>query len=72
MYKASLIRDSVLGYCDRHEISMEELAGKADVPAEDLYRIVKGEKARNVETADKIAKAMRCTLTEMLEKGVIK
>ena len=69
MYTMTLIGESVQEYCKRHDITLNELARRADVPVEEMSRIVKGDKVSGVEAASKIAKAMKCTLTQLLEKG---
>ena len=72
MYTMTLISESVQAYCKRHEITLNELARRADVPIEEMSRIINGDKLSGVESASKIAKAMSCTLTELLEKGTRK
>jgi transcriptional regulator with XRE-family HTH domain len=69
MYTMTLISESVQAYCKRHEITLNELARRADVPIEEMSRIINGDKLSGVESASKIAKAMKCTLTQLLEKG---
>lgn len=69
MYRATLIRENVQGYCKRHNMTLKELAKKADVPVEELSRLMDGNKVTDVETAVKIGRVMGYRLTELLEKG---
>lgn len=69
MYVSSIVGDSIKGYCKENKISQAELARKADVAESTISNIVNNRCSPTIDTTTRIARAMGCTLTKLLEKG---
>ena len=69
MFTARIVGDSIKDYCLANNISQAELAKRADVSESTLSNIVNRKCSPSIETVDRIAGAMGCTLTKLLEKG---
>lgn len=68
MYVSSIVGDGIKDYLRENGISQAELARRAEVSESTVSNIVNKRCTPSIDTADRIAKAMGCTLTALLEK----